>query len=135
MISKELLSEVLELNIVCVSNFLRKDNMLEYQFLSSRNKEYGLNNAVDEIIYPPRQINIYELAHECKQWAVSKGYSLYSGYDKLINKYGVYVNLLLLGDDELTIGGWDTEIYFIANTETEAIFKACEYIMENKCGS
>ncbi len=114
MISKELLCKVLELKKI--DEIYQEDNLL---YFCESNKG----------------INIYELAHECKQWAVSKGYSLYSGYDKLINKYGVYVNLLLFGDDESTIGGWDTEIYFIANTEPEAIFKACQYIMENKCGS
>lgn len=114
MISKELLCKVLELKKI--DEIYQEDNLL---YFCESNKG----------------INIYELAHKCKEWAVSKRYSLYSGYDKLINKYGVYVNLLLLGDDESTIGGWDTEIYFIANTEPEAIFKACQYIMENKCGS
>ena len=118
MISKELLSEVLNI----------KTDYLGY-IDRSKNIEFRESQGF------LKKINIYELAHECKQWAVSKGYSLYSGYDKLINKYGVYVNLLLLGDDESTIGGWDTEIYFIANTEPEAIFKAYQYIMENKCGS
>lgn len=113
-ISKELLSEVLNLNITYIEHY---NNSIIYKVsVYDREKEF----------------NIYELAHECKQWVVSKGYSLYSGYDKLINKYGVYVNLLLLGDDELTIGGWDTEIYFIANTEPEAIFKACQWILDNK---
>lgn len=127
MLSKELLSDVLKESITYIE--LKGDT--NYAQLGFKNSEIVYVGKVQK----RKKINIYELAHECKQWAVSKGYSLYSGYDKLINKYGVYVNLLLLGDDESTIGGWDTEIYFIANTEPEAIFKACQYIMENKCGS
>lgn len=124
MISKELLSKVFNRK---VRTFTIVDNIVYYKY---EDIYYGGISGIED-----EEINIYELAHECKQLAVSKGYSLYSGYDKLINKYGVYVNLLLFGDDESTIGGWDTEIYFIANTESEAIFKAYQYIMENKCGS
>lgn len=138
MISKELLNEVLELNIVCVSNFLRKDNMLEYQFLSSRNKEYGLNNAVDEIIYPPRQINIYELAHKCKECIISNGFDVLSGGLEQ-GKYSCYLDSELeLTHNEYKIDKYNIScetLSFYEDTEYKAIFKACEYIMENKCGS
>ena len=67
------------------------------------------------------EINIYELAHKCKEWAKKKEYWAISGYDE-----GYFCMLHDMPDNR----------FFNASTEIEAIFKACEYIMEQtKCGS
>lgn len=74
-------------------------------------------------------INIYELAHECKEWAVQNGYSIFTGF--------------IHNDDD---GTWckcdvskytrEEELYCIHlydyKTEPEAIFKACQWILDNK---
>ena len=60
-------------------------------------------------------INIYEFAHKCKEWALNKNKCLSSTpYHKRL-----YV-CTILGDE-----------MFESDTEVEAIFKACQYIMEN----
>ena len=64
----------------------------------------------------------YHLAHKCKEWAKKKEYWAISGYDE-----GYFCMLHDMPDNR----------FFDASTEEiEAIFKACEYIMEQtKCGS
>ena len=64
-------------------------------------------------------INIYELAHKCKKWAHNKNYWLstcYTGQVKIYDAGSTYPKIIL-----------HTEI-----TESEAIFKACEWILEQK---
>jgi len=64
-------------------------------------------------------INIYELAHKCKEWAMPM--YLVSGYD---NNFFCSINK-----------GWSDEVTpstFYGNTEPEAIFKACQWILDNK---
>jgi len=63
MISKELLSAVLDLHITNVSEPERDSNYMAYTCIE--------NSAWD-------WINIYELAHKCKQYMLTKGYSLKS---------------------------------------------------------
>jgi len=64
-------------------------------------------------------INIYELAHKCKEWALDYVDNIGSGRDK--SKLNV---------------GWcicnNGEIQEYAKTEIEAIFKACQWILDNK---
>ena len=62
-------------------------------------------------------INIYELSHKCKEWAeINHGYILCS------YKCGSVGNCQIMKLDK----------FFIASTEPEAIFKACQYILDNK---
>ena len=73
------------------------------------------------------EINIYELAHKCKEWALSKNFILHSGSTYKPERYrcDIYVGNSAIEDEN-----------FISDTEPEAIFKACEWIMEyRKCGS
>ena len=70
-------------------------------------------------------INIYELANKCKEWALANGYNLWSGYapkDKkfAVNFYLIKENIEIDCDESL------------ADTEVEAIFKACEWILKQK---
>lgn len=127
MISKELLSEILDKKAVVddISNIELKENTITF-----------IEDYCDEDegsgFYRSHTINIYELAHKCKEWALSKGH---------------YISLIIDEDDKTKCRyvlnlSWNDEYevdFVIASepydTEPEAIFKACEYIMENKCGS
>ena len=103
MISKELLSEVLNNKKILLS---KNDLLIEDNVLLFDNKCNYLVN-----------INLYELAHKCKEWAKQKEYWSISGYDE-----GYFCMLHDMPDNR----------FFYAETELEAIFKACEWILKNK---
>lgn len=72
-------------------------------------------------------INIHELAYKCKEWAYKKGFVVLSGYhENNINSF--YVNC----------HGWTSDkinkefILQVEDTEPEGIFKACQWILDNK---
>ena len=106
-ITKELLSEVLG-KTVSNPRFATSDIMLRYS--------YGQGF---------QEINIYELAHKCKEWALHKYYTVKSYYDHCGFAF-VY----------LSSGVIDMRRYniprFKSNTEPEAILKSCQWILENK---
>lgn len=60
--------------------------------------------------------NIYEFAFKCKEWALGKGYFIYS-----TNELS-FIKTLSLETIETFANGKDTEI--------ECIFKACEWILQ-----
>ena len=68
-------------------------------------------------------INIYELAHKCKEWALCKGYRLESSTfhpndgGKPYCAVGAYVRTEHCSNDDTEIG---------------AIFKACEWILQQR---
>ena len=102
MISKELLSLVLGINIKRVIN------------LSSANKvHYDGERGMDTI-------NIYELAYKCKEWARNKGYILFSSVTKSLK------GICLIK----TPNG--TPYPYRATTEPETVYKACQWILDNK---
>jgi hypothetical protein len=82
-------------------------------------KRVEYNNLIYfcELQWEERSINIYELMHMMKEWALSRGYKLSS---RLTNNYR--------GACKVNTNRELTECY--ANTEPEAIFKATSYIME-----
>ena len=108
MISKELLSEVLKLNITYIE---RCNNSIIYK-ISVYDRE--------------EEVNIYELAYKCKEWALENGYVINSG--------------------ATTSNDWCSTIYKVIKenpyikelshtweqTEVESIFKACQWILDNK---
>ena len=103
MISKELLSAVLK----------EKRVILDYEISISKNEIHYGHIDIEEDGF----INIYELAHKCKEWALNLGYILYSavhGYECYIDSRNFIRN---------------TPIRFLAESEPEAIFKACEWIL------
>lgn len=115
MISRELLSEVLNESRV----------ILDYEVsICGKEIHYG-HTDIDEDGF----INIYELAHKCKEWAtpIHSQYFLtifIGGISETthIRQYGVDI----VDKDLCNIAG------FTAVTEYEAIFKACEWILDNK---
>ena len=62
------------------------------------------------------EINIYEFAFKCKEWALSKGYFIYSTHELS------FIKSLSLETIETFSNGKDTEI--------ECIIKASEYVLD-----
>ena len=73
------------------------------------------------------EINIYEFSYLCKEWAIKIDYKIES-HTHLINKRIIGVASFNMQDN--------TTKFFQADAEPEAIFKACEWLLEKtKCGS
>lgn len=107
MISKELLSEILGVDIKQLVKVRILDNELEYQ------DSFEVGTGVFSYI------NIYELAHRCKEWTHNNGYwmdSCFTGQVKLYHSGETYPFKTL-----------HTE-----TTEPQAIFKACEWILNKQ---
>ena len=108
MISKELLIEVLGIK-----------ERITHIDVSVKSK-YVFWYYLTETSYSAKEkkINIYELAHKCKVWAYTA-----------IEPCGIIAsNFAEKGNAFLKTGGIDDR-YFYANTEPEAVFKACEWIL------
>ena len=112
MISKELLSEVLgcEVNSCFIDN-----NICSYE------------NVVYE------DISIYELAHKCKEFAYKLNFNILT---EKVSGNG-YFGYIIKTNQSLENYGYIQEIKvvseFIHNqSEPEAIFKACQYILDLK---
>ena len=109
MISKELLSSVLGLTVV-------KGLELEGIVLWYK----GIVNINNQPPYAKElNINIYELAHKCKEWALKHHYKVISKPDNVPGLWEAYVNLSLTSKHGE-----------VADTEPEAIFKACQWILD-----
>ena len=137
MVSKELLSEVLSES---VSNI--DPNMP--------------NEYSDDILYVAdghqTTLNIHELAHKCKEWALTKDYALSSRPQLNLNyqattsnevkqiiqsrgtgkKFGIYYECLVF--DYRNVYYTNSEKSFKAKTEPEAIFKVCQWVLDNEVG-
>lgn len=78
-----------------------------------------------------RYYNLHELAHKCKEWAIMQGIVIetYTGR-QFDGKQYVYEDgyaTLVKHLDMSTLTG-----RFHENTEPEAIFKACQWVFDNK---
>lgn len=107
--SKELLSEVLGINVKTIYHINSNPNLEKFDL------PYSINGSGDLL-----NINIYELACKCKKWA--KNYTLVSAYYFENGEEGAWC---CLHKDLCAVGGE----MFEADTEEEAIFKACDYIL------
>jgi len=113
MITKELLSEVLTNTY--------GENFQIYEFEEAFTFEgYHFTYDYSDNNIEKDSINIYELAHKCKEWA--------------FNNYGIDIKT-----SRRTFGfvaklgiGTHTNGQQTADTEPEAIFKACQWILDNK---
>ena len=119
--SKELLSEVLDTTI---TELAFKNNYVEYTSSIS-------GNPYCYITYD--KINIYELAHMCKVWATENKYTILTE-DMYPNGYFAYV---LSNKESIENYGYLCEHKVIKDiphnkTEPEAIFKACQWILDNR---
>lgn len=110
-ISKELLGEVLGENIEDIHIV---DNQLLYSIPNYKTEEDG-----EEVyINLGARINIYELAHKCKEWVLQYDKELLSTQRKdraVCDMYGIV----------------SPNFSFYGENECEAIFKACQWIMDN----
>ena len=145
MISKELLSEVLHGGRITIKDLGNMENCLEYVSYCSINEMNGTkhNENLPDNYYVVKadrgqEINIYELAHKCKEWAFKKGYFVQSDFME-VNIYpieydGCKMKLLQCFDivpidcDSYT----EEEIDSFPHNEIEAIFEACEWILKEK---
>lgn len=112
MISKELLGEVLKADIRKINNSILDGNLYYYKtFVKCKSK-----------------INIYELAHKCKEWAFRQGYELRNGRSIDVKEELCY---FCEYKQERQLDYYDRD-YFLADNESESIFKACQWILESK---
>lgn len=108
MISKELLSAVLSEHRV----------VLDYEVSICETEIHYGHTDIDEDGF----IVIYELAHKSKMWAKNKGYWVQS---MLAGTYGAHCGIGIMNSDSFIEE-------FRADTEPEAIFKACQWILEKE---
>ena len=111
MISKELLSEVFGREVTDFEHYDNNVYRCTAYFDGFRHRFF---------------INIYELAYKCKEWAnnlPSKRYQLYSGICPKSLNYSVC---------SIFSGAIEQTEEIIANSELEAIFSACQWILDNK---
>lgn len=104
MVSKELLDEVLGFNATKI----------------------GLHPTIPTLIqffdFYWRSIEVYKLAYLCKEWASKKDLYVES-----------FVSYAVQGNGQATVCDGDgNRKSFVADTEPEAIFKACEWILKDK---
>ena len=111
MISKELLEAVLEFKVM---NFYVAWNYLHYSLIGCR--------AIDDCEEYEETINIYELAHKCKEWVSKQGYTFCT--------FGQCTYLIHDSEDHDTIYNMFERQSFYGNSEPEAIFKASEWVFE-----
>ena len=110
MISNKLLSKVLGKNCGNIHFLVRSNTIM-----------YTIQNDVDMLIKNGIEINIYELAHKCKEWAYTKGFRLQAQKYKNMD-YSCII-------DEMNIEFHPAKY---ATTEPESVFKACEFILKEK---
>jgi hypothetical protein len=116
MINKELLSEVLEINVTYSEQM--KNNIFRYYF------NIGIGGDLFE------EINIYELAHKCKEWATPLNSKYY--LDIHVDGISQTTHIRKYSIDIMDMNSMDAIISFEATTEPEAIFKACEWILQQR---
>ena len=104
-----------DLNIskeLVVSVLTEETENLTYDFISDVEDNYIIFSDEGECQF---EVNIYEFAFKCKEWALSKGYFIYS-----TNELS-FIKSLSLETVETFANGKDTEI--------ECIIKASEWIL------
>jgi len=111
-ISKELLSEVLNLNMWKTETLTISTEYNKLYYNGITLGDYGYYEYTEHI-------NIHELAHKCKEWAKNKGYVIGVDLDK--------VNIWSIKEREV-INHY--EVYWEDYLEFE--FRACQWILESK---
>jgi hypothetical protein len=111
--SKELLSAVL--GVTQVTDLKIRDNKL---FYTSYNNP-SISNW--------KAINVHELAHKCKEWAISKGYDVLSGGLEA-GLYSCYIDYAAKRYTLLMTPLYHT----FEDTEFEAVIQACEWVRSNR---
>ena len=114
-LNKELLAKVLGVNEVIKVSEITADHTIKYGYM-----EYIME--FDEHRFKTSSINIYELVYKYKRWAHNKNKLVLSGEDRMYKRCVAYVNAGCSAD-----GPYEDRV-MVANTEFEAVIKACEWI-------
>ena len=132
MISRELLSEVLEDDY--------KERLVDWYQIEDDNylRSYYNCGTFDKQGRPTGlglEINIYELQNKCRIWAYEQGYSFgtYLIDDKwyTVTEDNLFSNITYWHEDYSSIKLKLIDNY-TSSTEPEAVFKCCQWILENK---
>ena len=126
MINKELLSEVLHGSRIIIKDLVNMENCLEYVSYCSINEMNGTkhNENLPDNYYVVKadrwqEINIYELAHKCKEWALSKGY--------IVIEYPLCVHIYKENTVIKKVEDKLSQCFIV-----DRVFQACEWILENR---
>ena len=111
-ISKELLSEVLKLEVVKHSLYNELHRSFNITYMPSE----------DSLKSRWMPINTYEFAFKCKEWALQKGYKIQT---QINSEDKGHSHITKINNDSWAKG-------FFEDTEIEAIIKACEFILTKK---
>ena len=117
-ISEELFNNIFE---GCVFNYI-KDNVIHY----------SQPCVIMEGSWVESETSINDFFFDCKEWAMNKGYQIISGlsdepaYRKQDER--AYSKVLWYEGDDIHREYKD--MYFMANTEVEAVIKASEYVLK-----
>lgn len=117
-ISRELLSEVLKLEVVKHSLFNKRNNTFNITYMQSE----------DSLKANWMPVNVYEFVFKCKDWACNKGFILISykkPYDS-VKKKG-YCQTHHIHDKTR-----EKDKPFVCDFEYGAIIKACEWIIKER---
>ena len=125
MISKELLRAVLGVKV----EYIRLIDIYDGRLDARAN---DLHITFEEYV---ENINIYEIAHKCKEWAYYKGYIINTALEPLTHKESWQYDLFKLRYEkiDMVMDIPPTQHFIITksyDTEPEAIFKACEWIFK-----
>lgn len=127
MISKELLSEVLDLYITDItypvmesqtSLFSDKPEIIPNYSIMEYTGSNGFMGAT-------LTINIHELAFKCKEWALKQGYMIVT----FGNGYFIY-DMKELYDPMEQLDKWIED--GLSTSEQQAVFDACQRILDNR---
>jgi len=111
LISEELLSAVLGVHVKQLDKYCELNNTIQF---TDTYKNYGWKIE-----------NTYELANKCKKWALEQHYWLKSGVNNK-SEFSNHNASCFIEDFEHDL----EDFYVVADTEPEAIFKACDWIMK-----
>ena len=132
-VSKELFEIIMNVN-------------LSHRFNLDSSLESGKDRNIDVFFYwednanyfhqDSKSILINDLFFKCKDWALKYGYCITSNNFiaeiKPVEE-GIHMSKLLYYVDVVDdIENWDLKAYSVAQNEQQAVFDACQWILENK---
>jgi hypothetical protein len=123
MISKELLSTVLSINVISIERIVNNGGSTYLHYI-----QFGFKQI------EKKKINIYELANKCKIWAFSKWYDILSCIDHEFDSnensvYTGYAYLVNIKNKDEIINPYKG-IEFEGKTEPEAVINACQVVLD-----
>ena len=118
-ISKELYEEIQK-------DYINFESITQDEYITEYNEEDEEVEYINKYtLYAEDSINIYRLLHKCKEWCKK---DLTINYRKDNEYRKGWVEVIVKYDETSVFANKP----FKADTEPEAIFKACQWILENK---